>query len=346
MRNSNIIPKLHRFVTDELGENYWLHGCCRYVMGALNEPDFDYEFFAGTSGDIFTQVFAFDRFRGDCASDFLLSAGHWELLPELFAMCGYSAEFVPEERVLAQSELYLQRIMEHIDRGVPVMSNLVISGIGRWLVFVGYEMGGETLLFMTDNMTEPESVPSKEIFAGGNNDGWSRGLVFVGEKKEQVELADVYRRAIGRLPELMRTRTQEFCFGPGAFRAWADEIERGRYEDIDPQVFEREKWYLYTNYVCILATNGSCCHEFLNRAMWLAPDMAWLSELDRLYERMANLWEKDPEGLEAIGGGFDVTWEALRDRERRGRIAGKLREFAGLSDSVLETLDLHYQNML
>ena len=74
--------------------------------------------------------------------------------------------------------------------------------------------------------------------------------------------------------------------------------------------------------------------------------MAWLSELDRLYERMANLWEKDPEGLEAIGGGFDVTWEALRGRERRGRIAGKLREFAGLSDSVLETLDLHYQNML
>ena len=248
--------------------------------------------------------------------------------------------------MLAQSELYLQRIMEHIDRGVPVISNLVISGIGRWAVFVGYEERGETLLFMTDNMTEPESVPSKEIFAGGNNDGWSRGLVFVGEKKEQVELADVYRRAIGRLPELMRTRTQEFCFGPGAFRAWADEIERGRYEDIDPQVFEREKWYLYTNYVCILATNGSCCHEFLNRAMRLAPDMAWLSELDRLYERMANLWEKDPEGLEAIGGGFDVTWEALRDRERRGRIAGKLREFAGLSDSVLETLDLHYQNML
>ena len=95
MRNSNIIPKLHRFVTDELGENYWLHGCCRYVMGALNEPDFDYEFFAGASGDIFTQVFAFDRFRGDCASDFLLSAGHWELLPELFACAAIARSSCP-----------------------------------------------------------------------------------------------------------------------------------------------------------------------------------------------------------------------------------------------------------
>lgn len=108
----------------------------------------------------------------------------------------------------------------------------------------------------------------------------------------------------------------------------------------------RDRWYLYDNYICILATNGSCCHSFLDRAQKLNPDMAWLQELHRLYQRMAEMWEKAPDGLEAMGAGFNVTLEALRDRELRGRIAAKLREYAGLADKVLETLDLQHQNML
>jgi hypothetical protein len=36
----------------------------------------------------------------------------------------------------------------------------------------------------------------------------------------------------------------------------------------------------------------------------LNPGMTWISELHRLYWNMADLWEKDPEGLEATGAGF------------------------------------------
>lgn len=340
MRDSNIIPFTRRFVTNELGENYWLHGCLRYVMEALGESGFDYEFFSGLTGDIFTQVYAFDRFRGDCATDFLLSAGEHGFIEDIFARCGYGAEFVPDERVRARSGEYLQRIMDSIDRGVPVISNLDISGHKQWIVMVGYEDRGRTLLFMTDNMTAPERITSAEVFAPSAEEaGWSRGLVFAGEKQGQADLRGLYRRAIEGLPALMRTRRPEYCFGPEAFYAWADDIEGGRYENVEPEEFEREKWYLYTNYVCILATNGSCCHEFLNRAQRLNPDMAWLSELHRMYGRIANIWEKDPDGLEAIGGGFNITWEALRDRERRGRIAAKLRELGELSRQALEVLE-------
>ncbi|MDE6838108.1 MAG: hypothetical protein K2P33_06890 [Acutalibacter sp.] len=42
--------------------------------------------------------------------------------------------------------------------------------------------------------------------------------------------------------------------------------------------------------------------------------MTWISELHRLYWNMADLWEKDPEGLEATGAGFQITLQALRDR--------------------------------
>lgn len=335
----NLLPRIHRFVTNELGENYWFHGCCRYVMGALGRPELDYECFAGLTGDIFTQVYAFDRFRGDCASDYLLSAGRREFVEDVFAWCGYEAEFVPDDQVKAQKGACLQRIIESIDRGVPVISNLLISGNSRWLVFVGYEDYGETLLFMTDNMTQPERVPAAEAFAPWQGDGWARGLIFLGGQREQKDPALLYRQAIERLPGLLTMRTPEFCFGPAAFRAWADYIERGGYSAVLPEDFERDKWYIYTNYICILATNGSCCHEFLERARRLNPDMAWLSELDRLYGEMANMWEKDPDGLEAMGAGFNITLEALKDRESRGRIAAKLRDFAGCAGRVLEVLE-------
>lgn len=340
IKEKNIIPCIRRFVTNELGENYWLHGCLRYVMEALGESDFDYEFFAGFTGDIFTQVYSFDRFRGDCATDYLLSGGEHGFIEDIFARCGYESEFVPQERVKAESRAYLQKILDYIDRGVPVISNLDISGHKQWLVMVGYEDRGETLLFMTDNMTAPEKVTSAEVFAPSAEEaGWSRGLVFVGEKRGRADLPGLYRRAIEGLPALMRTRRPEYCFGPAAFHAWADDIEGGRYDMLDPEEFERDKWYLYTNYICILATNGSCCHEFLDRAQRLNPDMAWLSELHRLYGRMAYIWEKEPEGLEAMGAGFNITLEVLRDREKRNMAAAKLREYAALEGQVLDILE-------
>ena len=41
-------------------------------------------------------------------------------------------------------------------------------------------------------------------------------------------------------------------------------------------------WEHYTDYVCVLATNGSCCFDFLDRAKQLNPDFAWLSQMEEL----------------------------------------------------------------
>lgn len=338
-RQSNLLPRIHRFVTNELGENYWFNGCGRYVMSALGEPEFDYVFFSGLTGDVFTQVYAFDRFRGDCVTDYLLSAGRQDFIEDVFAWCGYEAFFVPEREAKAEKETCLRKILDFIDRGVPVISNLVISGHDRWIVFVGYEGYGETLRFMTDNMTEPEQVLSAEVFAEGPKDKGSRGLVFVVKKRERKDLAQVYRQALERLPALMNTNTAEYCFGPAAFRAWAEEIGKGRYDALRPEEFEKDKWFLYQNYICILATNGCCAHDFLDRAQEYNPDLTWISQLHRPYRQMANMWEKDPDGLEAMGAGFNITLEALKDRGRREKITAKLREYADCADQAQRILE-------
>lgn len=70
-KSNNIIPVIHPLITMHYGENYWFNGCAKYVMECLGEKDYDYSFFAGLTGDNFAQVYSFDRFRGDGATDYL-----------------------------------------------------------------------------------------------------------------------------------------------------------------------------------------------------------------------------------------------------------------------------------
>lgn len=58
------------------------------------------------------------------------------------------------------------------------------------------------------------------------------------------------------------------------------------------------------------------------------------SDNSDLYKR-CEMWNHDNgNDLEALGGGFNVTLEALQDKQRRGRIAAKLREFAQVTEEI------------
>jgi len=102
---------------------------------------------------------------------------------------------------------------------------------------------------------------------------------------------------------------------------------------------EFNPWPMYTNFVCVLATNGSCCHGFLERASQLNPDMKFLEEISELYRRTANIWNNDDgKDLEALGGGFNVTVRVLQNQKKRAKIAEKLREAAACIDQVAAIL--------
>ena len=338
-QSNNIIPIIHRLVTSEHGENYWFNGCGRYVMNALDENDYDYEFFAGLTGDVFAQIFSYNQFRGDGVTDYILSEGKQSFIEDIFNKCGYASTFVQEKQLKANKEMYLQTLLAYIDKGVPVISNLTITGHTKWIVFVGYEEHGKTLLFITDNMTKPERVSTEDVFCENTDDeeGRSRGFIFIGEKKEQKELKKIYRDTIENLPKLLTTKTKNYCFGASAFHAWANEIESGKYDSMKPEEFDG--WFMYSNYVCNLATNGSCCYGFLDKARELNPDMTFLEEVSRLYKRIGAMWNNDNgTDLEALGGGFNVTLEALQDKERRSKIVAKIREFAKVTDEIVRIL--------
>ena len=82
------------------------------------------------------------------------------------------------------------------------------------------------------------------------------------------------------------------------------------------------------------------CHGFLAKAYELNPDLTFIYDLHRRYGRTEQIWNNDNgEDLEALGGGFNVTLEALQDKEKRGKIAAKLREAAECIDEVVRIIE-------
>ena len=337
-QSNNIIPVIHRLVTDEHGENYWFNGCAKYVMECLGEPDYDYWFFAGITGDMFTQHYPKSgNWSGDARSSYLLDKGDIAFAETVFEKCGYASSFVTGKELKKNREMYLHTLLGYIDKGIPVIiwQNSNEHGANIVGVFVGYEEHGQTLLYISGNKAEPQRI-SLEKALRFDGDGENSGWIFVGEKKEQKDLGQLYRDAITSLPKILTAQTDDHYFGAEAFRKWADNIENGYFDGIKPEAFDG--WGMYNNFICVLATNGSCCHGFLQKARELNPDMTFLEEISRLYKKMADMWNKDADCLEKLGGGFNVTLEALQNKEKHGKIVAKIREFANVTDEVIKLL--------
>jgi len=347
-QSNNMIPIIHPLVNFGLGENYLFNGCAKYVMECLGETDFDYEFFAGFTGDNFTQVYSFDRFRGDGVTDYLLSdPNRPNYVEEIFAECGYASTFVNIKQLAGNPSMYVQTLRSYIDSGLPVIFNHWGKNpnmVYVWGVFVGYEDYGKTLLYITADLQEPERIALADLFSDDIRDDQvhCKGWVFIGEKRKTVSIAELYRKRITTLPQLLTVKTENYCFGAEAFRAWAADIENGKNDGIKPEDFD--PWSMYTVYVCNLATNSCCCQSFLKRALQLHPDLKFIEDVHQLYDQTHRLWKKQKgEDLEAIGGAFNITLAALQNPEQRSRIAAKLREFTEVYDQIAAVLSANQQ---
>lgn len=340
MSKHNIIPKIQPIHIDMRGENYAFNGCGRLVMDNLGESDYNYSFFAGLTGDNFTQFYPYHgipnhgcrKARGESATDYRVGKAYIE---NIFAEIGYLSEFVTAREVFADKEHFTCKLLKSIDRGVPV-----IQFNYYWSALVGYENDGDIILRIVHEDTEPTRFSlGAELFdtLAKPGDAWQDycAWVFIGEKTEQKNLASLYRNAILRLPKLLTTKTDDYCFGAQAFREWANEIERG--EIFADGMTDDNKWWDYCNYVCNFETNAYCCHGFLQKAKELNPDLAFLDKVSELYKSMSTELTVGG-GLEQFGGGFNVTYEVLQNLKKRKAIADKLREYAVNVDEVVRMI--------
>lgn len=333
-RSNNLLPIIHRLITEEYGEIYRFNGSAAYVMECLGEREFDYLFFAGLTGDVFAQHYK-QPFAGVGVNVHYQVNGRF--FEEIFEKCGYSAAYVFSRDLRKKKDMYLKKLVAYIDKGVPVIS----TGYSDQPcgVFVGYEEYGKTLIYISDNNSEPQRISHDEAMGCSTDES---GWIFVGDKQEEKKTAEIYREAIYALPELLTTDSDKYCFGAPAFRKWADDVENGYFEQIKPEEFDLQS--MYVNFVFALAANGSCCPDFLRRAKEFNPDMTYLDDIMLLYKRTADIWHNDGgNDLEALGGGFNITLEALQKPERREKIAARIRECGDIIDEVVRILNENKQ---
>lgn len=323
---SVILPNLRPMVTWDKGENYQINGYLAFQMECLGESkDYDYWFFDGVGGDAFTQVFTSDT------SKWCHSLSQIDFSPEfaktLYDAVGYDFAYVTEKQFNANRPRYLAELVKCIDRGIPVVAKETASSTRakaqEFSLLVGYEDGGDQLLFVEGDSTKPYKVPT--------NQNVSYLFVIPGAKKKAPPLADVYRKAVLNIPTLLtQPQKGDVSFGREAFDAWAKHLLSEDYAGwTDEQL---DIWTLHTTYVCIVATNGSCLH-FLRRAVELCPDLKFLPDVTKEYAEMGRLWSKE---MDATGGSFNITKQTLRSKEAKRPVAEFIGRYTACCDRILE----------
>lgn len=343
---TKMIPHVPKVFFNRGGENYHFNSAVRYVMDCIGDMKLaDYSLIAGITGDILVQFYLLKSFHGDSASDYYLGLRKF---PSVFDKLGYTAESISIRELQSDKEKCIKKITVSIDNGVPV----ILYHGGPPGVIVGYEGDGNTLLYLRENMTEPEHLDLDEDFFE-NADHDTNGWVIIGNKNREVSLKQIYREVIIQLQKLLTMKTDDYVFGAEAYRMWAHDIENGKYDRINIDFFN------YEVYVLNLATNSGGSQEFLEKAQELNPDFTFLEDVRKQYRITNYLWNsghwiKDvhsPEereemkqlygdyNLETLGGAFGCTLETLQDKEKRALIVKQIRKFADCMDEVVRILN-------
>lgn len=344
--STKMVPHITKVFFNKGGENYHFNSAVRYIMDCIGEMKLaDYSLISGITGDIFVQFYSLKGFKGDSASDLYLGLRNFA---SVFDKIGYTAEAVSIRELHSEKEHFIKRITASIDRGTPV----ILYHGGPTGVIVGYEDNGNTVLFLRENMKEPERLVLDENILK-DNPLIPAGLIIAGNKKCEVSLKQIYRDVIIQLPKLLTIKTDDYVFGAEAFRVWANDIENGKYDEINVDFFT------YEVYVLNLATNSGGSQEFLEKAQELNPDFTFLEDVRKQYRITNYLWNgghwiKDvhsPEereemkqlygdyNLETLGGAFGCKFETLQDREKCAPIVKQIRRIADCMDEVVRILN-------
>lgn len=325
-QNNNVLSDLHNLVTWHYGQNYPFNGCMKLIMEKIGRYDLaDYWLFAGISGDSFTFCYSNNGEYNDCLS--VVTNGPI-FIRYMFESIGYEHTYVGKEQINSNKEFLIEKVINYIDKGTPVLVRFAAGKHGNYQVICGYENNGQTLLFLDGDATEPARLDTTQEI----KDDW----IFIGDRIKDINIAKLYRDSVLRIPQWLRISENEngVSFGANGFYKWADDIDNGRYTSLTSDTFD--SWRDYTIYVCNLATNSSGSKNFLSKAYELNPDLTFIPEIIKIYchvggNQPGELWSD----LENLSGGFNVTIEILQDKEKRKAIADKIREIGECMEKVI-----------
>lgn len=125
------------------------------------------------------------------------------------------------------------RIMDSIDRGIPVLAFRVV-GPSDCCVLTGYDEGGEVVLGWSTFQDIPDDHPFPHDVTGYfRKPGWHdylRGYILIGNKRERRPLQAIYLDALKWAAYLMRTPKSGAKYtGLEGLRVWAEEMTQEKF---------------------------------------------------------------------------------------------------------------------
>jgi AraC-like DNA-binding protein len=325
------------------GHNYALPDCIKYIFERMGDYEYlDFWNIAAVTGDTIAQVYNHNLTTSCeyCVSGYLAGA---EYIAYIFDVFGYAHEYATAKQIIADKEKYRRKIVDYIDKGIPVLVKTNLNDIPAWnldvgtyCLVIGYENDGDTVkLLVSDKNTIDYEI---------NNEN-KIDLIFIGEKQREVTLEEICIKIIKKMPYWLTLPERDgMHFGAAAYRKWADDVESGKFTDDNLHFMN---WENYGVYVCNLATSG-VQHPFYFKK---------LTEINPKYTELANVGEKinkllpseTPTGgrsmlwiqLEELNGGMDMgkVKETMYDKEKRLKIAAILRDYAERFDQAVDIMN-------
>ena len=254
-----------------------------------------------------------------------------------FDACGYEYEYVVKDTIQKDKTSYVKKIVDSIDRGVPVLS-FGIVGPPICSIVCGYAENGDVLIGWSQFTDEPkEDIPtdlvcSDDYFQVRNGLDKSEALIFIGKKKELPDITDSIKQSLLNIPKWAALPpTERVCFGRQAFDAWADSL-------LDDVCFANESMLespldTYGSCVVQTGTNMHYMKDYLKRASELCPDMKLQTE------QLQKAYLKEREALDAVtnfqgGYFFDADRKALLNKEFRITLTELVRKIGQCYDEA------------
>lgn len=144
-------------------ENYMFPSCMRSALAVLDgDPAFDFVFFAGITGDLFAQTWGEPKWQYNDSYSNVCRENQYSM-KAAFAACGYEYEYIPREQVVRNKSEMVKRIVESIDRGLPVLT-FGIVGPPVCSIICGYDENGDVLIGWSQFTDETREADENNMF--------------------------------------------------------------------------------------------------------------------------------------------------------------------------------------
>lgn len=313
-------------------ENYTFPSCMHSAMTALNEDnEFDFTFFAGITGDLFSQVWNTPKWSYNDSYSSVCREGTEKPINAAFTACGYDYELIGEDEIKGNKQKYVNKIIDSVNNGYPVLSYGIV-GPPICSLICGYDNNGNILIGRSQFIDVPVNDDKTELkycedyFQTKNGLQNSEALIFIKGKKDLISVRDSIQKSIDNIPKLAQMPPSGYkrpsLYGRQAFDAWANSLLND--EDFQNEDMLTGPLDTYGSCMVMVGTNMHYIINYLDKAERICPYLK--TKIDKL----KILYTKERDALEKLvefqGGYFFEKKDKLLNREFRVKLAEHVRE--------------------